>query len=340
MIILPTNHINAKHIWGSISPEYYTSPFHDSNILDGLAKSNHSYYICYADLTDNFMFTVLRRHDKFLNCFFSSSPILSDESKINEQTLIKYLKEIEKYFRLPIYFPQVYTTTQFAKLARNIPEFTNWERIPSYRIDVRNLDEDLVDRSANREGRQSYRKIKKFRLLDANIDKVYPLKFRETIMEVEEASWKYQLDQDMSSRGQLEIYEAMAQSDYSHVLCAYANDIPIAYRFDYLLNKTIYSMKWSYSELYKKYSPGFYMLVQNLTDYWKNKNVKEIDLFGSIDMLKVCIADLDDYKERLDAFWSTSDSTISHLLKNERLEHDRQIIENYNKKQSIRKIYE
>lgn len=110
------------------------------------------------------------------------------------------------------------------------------------------------------------------------------------MLEIEQESWKYYRRSDMTSRGQQHVFyhhlcERLAVDGQLSLNFLRLNDEPVAYELDILLDGTVYSLKHSYKERFRKFSPGVILRSYSLRDYFE-LGFQSVNFWGSADRFK------------------------------------------------------
>jgi CelD/BcsL family acetyltransferase involved in cellulose biosynthesis len=113
----------------------------------------------------------------------------------------------------------------------------------------------------------------------ADFDKAF-----DTMLRIEEASWKHKHGTGISSTEKSRrFYKELCSGELKYgrlrVAMLYLNQTPIAYEMGLVNGKKYYSVHGSYDENYKKNSPGVVLLAQCI-DGLMQEGIEELDFFG------------------------------------------------------------
>lgn len=315
-------------------------PFQDISYLKALLQKP-GYVVLSIDIGHVSFITAFdsKPGSNIAKCAIPTSPFVGAYSPgVDEREFSNLLTNISDSLQKPLYFPQVYENSEWSKVMQTQARVDLWTRLPSPTVTFDSPDTTLIQVAKERIGSRAIRRLRKFENEGFSIISADKRNASEIIKRVEMTSWKRAQKQDMISRDQLWVYNALVQSPNSVVRVVMNDEDPVAYRFDYRVGQRVFALKWSYNEAYKKYSPGFYLLVKDMEDYWRRQQVKSIDLYGSPDTLKSSICDTSRESKRLDIGWPRSSDVVQNL-KRERLEHDAGIKRAFNAGVSLKSIY-
>lgn len=269
-------------------------------------------------------------------CNFSGFPFLCKRN-IDLSTLELYIYQIKKYLKAnTVYFPLVYKTDFTIDGLMYFKNAYCWRRLSTPVITGDFKENTIWDRVKSRYGSRADKQRK---LFERNLftKRLTLADLKDEITKVEKNSWKSKYKQDMLSRdNQIDFYSSIIKSGLANITFAYDKAVPVAFRIDAFSRDTLYVIKWSYDENYKKYSPGFYLLTVDLFKSYKDCHITLIDLYGSPDSLKSLMEN--DRLDRMDVSIS-EDTSVVNNLKNNRITYDEKIIANYNKNQSIKNLF-
>ena len=322
-----------------LSHQIFEGPFQDHCLWEiDNSNKNIKFVVCENSIFD--FLTIFEIHEErtYAKCLFQGFPFIGKTPESHVSNFIQALNSISVALDKCLYFPLVYADDAQSSLLIQANAIS-WARLPSPVISQHSLNIGLVDVAAKRIGKDAYRKIKRFRKSKAKVETVKGKEAFKCIESIEKQSWKYFAQQDIFSRGQESTYRALIASKNTHLRVAYLNDEPIAYRLDYIALPIVYNLKGSFVDQYKKLSPGFYLFSQDLSDCWRDKQLKFFDLHGSMDNQKSAIHDIGHERNRADFAWSLFPEKINDL-RLERLQHDQRVFENYRKGNGIRYLYQ
>ncbi|MEK2472653.1 GNAT family N-acetyltransferase [Streptomyces noursei] len=165
---------------------------------------------------------------------------------------------------------------------------TTWRRPPNSLIDWSHDGADLWERALERGSSQLRRKrhLVERDGLTVRPGRSGPRAFAD-VLAVDDRSWKAARGQSMRQRGgQDALYGRLV--DTGEITAAFLLDgeRPVAFRLDARVQDRLMSLKWSYDETYRRYSPGLYLLTEGLRQEWAGRGVRTVDLHGSPDALK------------------------------------------------------
>ena len=225
-----------------------------------------------------------------------------------------------------MWFPLVDANSRSAKVLAITPGVARWARTPSPTVDWSDRGDSLWRRVCERHGSQAVRKRNRFekemRVVDLASDRVDEAV--AAIKQIEARSWKHQHGLLLLS-GQLEYFAELVSHGQAFVAVALKGELPVAYRFDALHNETVYTVRWSYDDAFRRYAPGFYLLTKGLVQRWQNTSLDRIHLLGYPDTLKELIQD--GSEPRWDFFWPDGDRATQ--LRDEAVAFDRRRAEQY-----------
>lgn len=299
-------------------------------------KKQNDFFV-FIDNNENIISAFERKIQDVWQCNFNGYPFLC-RGNIELKIMERYLSNVKKQLKAKVlYFPQVYMTDIYTKYLLKIDNCYHWNRLPSPIIN-RDYSEDIIWKRLISRYDSRAEKQKKFFEKNLSCKILTDNNYYDQIARIEINSWKRSHHQDMLSRdNQIVYYSHIVESGLANITFAYnSEDVPIAFRIDAISNNILYVIKWSYDENFKKYSPGFYLLTVDLFRSYKGRRFKFIDLYGSPDLLKNLIEN--DRLKRIDVCFS-KDADLVNSIKKNRISYDRKALNNYKKKQSIRKIF-
>jgi hypothetical protein len=227
------------------------------------------------------------------------------------------LTRVHQVTGLPVYMPL--TDPSYAVLAALGP-FRTWERSPNSVIDWSRDGADLLGRVRERGGSQSARKRQMIErdglVLDIGRhgeDAAWDM------LAVDDRSWKAAAGQGMRQRGhQAGLYSRLISQGTASVTFLRHRGTQVAFRVDVRAGNRLACLKWSYDQMYARYSPGAYLLTVGLLAEWTGCGITTIDLFGGPDHLKNLI--YSHHVPRIDAWYG--DDMAGAALEQERLAFD------------------
>ncbi|MFH8589598.1 GNAT family N-acetyltransferase [Streptomyces celluloflavus] len=165
---------------------------------------------------------------------------------------------------------------------------TTWRRPPNSLIDWSRDGADLWGRALERGTSQLRRKR---RLVERDGLTVRPGQSGAHafahVLAVDDRSWKAEHGQSMRLRGgQDALYGRLVGTGEITAAILFDGERPVAFRLDARVNDRLTSLKWSYDETYRRYSPGLHLLTEGLRQEWAGRGVRTVDLHGSPDTLK------------------------------------------------------
>jgi len=234
-----------------------------------------------------------------------------------------------------LYFPLLYHDLDTTRILLNTTQKITLHRRPSSVIDWTYRGQDLWDRCVKRLGNRAKRRFKAFERAELCIETLEGEPAVEAIGRIEHESWKSTYGQDMHTRGQFDYYRSLIMSGTVKVRTVRKDDKWVAYRLDNQVRDTVFCLKWSYNENFRKFSPGFALIAQDIETCYRDRELKQIDLYGSPDQLKDSVST--DYRTRIDLIWPQCSETQSILQ--ERARHDIINEKVYRSGQGIRAAY-
>ncbi|MFJ5948517.1 GNAT family N-acetyltransferase [Streptomyces noursei] len=165
---------------------------------------------------------------------------------------------------------------------------TVWRRPPNSLIDWSRDGADLWERALARGSSQLRRKR---RLVERDGLTLRPgtsgAGAFAHVLAVDDRSWKARQGQSMRLRGgQDALYGHLVDTGEVTAALLLDGERPVAFRLDARVGDRLTSLKWSYDENYRRYSPGLYLLTEGLRQEWAGRGVRTVDLHGSPDALK------------------------------------------------------
>ena len=277
------------------------------------------YYTCFKKKNDNIM-----------ECCINIEPI-SYKKDITE--IENFIKEIYSYFRKKtLYFPLVYENSEFNKLLLKDKKICRYKRLYTSIVEPKKI-KDLFTYIGNNKY-FSINAVKKFK------KKLYIKYFSKEDVEnilsiIEQESWKNKFGKDLyTNYNKLLYYNELIYQGVAQIVVAFYDKMPVAYRIDAIKNNIVTQLKTSFSEKYKKYSPGAYLTIYDM--YNNFKNFDSIDLYGSPNLLKNLIE-----TKRIERFdFCYGDKNIINELKLERQEWDMRNFKIFKEGYGIKKVYE
>ncbi|GEM_PF-7088819 len=322
-----------------VSKYYYKVPLHDPYLWLRLSRrSDMQFAIIEDDYEATFTLFKLHHNRPYAECVILGSPFVGEVGNLSVTLFRENLDALSSALHKPLYFPLVYTGDPAEVMLSKVGA-AYWKRLPSPIITAKSLSKGLVERATERIGSRARRRIRRFQNSNAEVTQMTKNDSMLCIEYIEKNSWKAELNQDMFSRDQADIYGALAESPNAIIRVATLEGTPISYRFDYRIDSIVYALKWSFSEKHRRLSPGFYLLTQDLSDCWCDKNIDYIDLYGSSDSLKVTICDIGHDRSRIDFAWPSHVQDLQDL-RSERLEHDKRLIANAWSGHGTRQLYQ
>ena len=302
----------------SIIREFNATNFqHTYENFYSMFDSNNSSIIF---IDDKMLTLLIQRDENIFECPLNIEPIVfKDDSNTSE--ILKFVKKISIYLDKTIYFPLVYEDSIFYKLLNK--KIYTYERLYTSICNYTKIENIITRVSSSDNVYYSNRNVKKF---ENNLEIKYYTKIDPTsiISDVEKESWKYEAKQDMITKSeQLKYYSSLVKTGVATIAVSYdknSHEI-VAYRLDAIYNNKIHVLKNSYKEIYKKYSPGSYMLISDL--YNKYNEYSYVDLYGGPGLVKNMI---ETYKiNRYDMLFGDND--VIKKLEEKRKKWD---LKNYN----------
>ncbi|MFA6368810.1 MAG: hypothetical protein WCX20_00320 [Candidatus Shapirobacteria bacterium] len=301
------------------------------------SNSNGS-FIVFIDNDLNLISAFEKKSEKVWLCSLAGYPILAKNS-VSTKDLEKFVKKIFNGLKIEaLYFPLVYRKNEMFLKLKSLPDISIWSRLPSPVVQNSFSEAVIWDRVKERYGSRAERQKNKFEKY-LYIRSVEMNEVEGIIRTVENNSWKKLYGQDMISRGdQYKYYVNIIKNGLADISVCFdkKTNQPVAFRIDSLNNGILYTIKWSFDENYKKYSPGFYLITIDLFQKYSTVLLNYIDLYGSPDCLKNMIET--DRFQRCDFCLSQSNYLIN-MIKKERINYDKKIYNNYIKQNSLKDLF-
>lgn len=217
-----------------------------------------------------------------------------------------------------LYFPLVYESSPvFADLS-GLAGVMRLLRRPTCLVSLPLSEGTLHSRARARIGSRVDRRLKRFARSNARLETLSGEQAVSAMAAVEAASWKYSVQQSLYHSGQFSFFRNLIRQSLVELRLVTLDEAPVAYRLDFVFERTAYVWKWSFSERYRSISPGFYLLVCDLYNSYAAKEIDTVDLYGSPDLLKLAICDR--FEDRYDFYWPESSAGREYLA--ERAAHD------------------
>lgn len=302
--------------------------------LHAIHKSNDT-AITFIEKNMQFITVFKKRSENIYECCMGIEPIHA-KVKPNKNDLMLFIEKIYKYFEDKVlYFPLIYEKSEFYKLFNKDKLFIKYKRLYTSIVELSKYTNIFDDIKNDRY--LSKRKINNLEKI-SYIMNVTQKDVIANIAFIENKSWKSKFGQDMvTHEDKLIYYTELIKSGLAEVTFLFdkKDNTPIAYRIDASVRDKIFQLKTSFNEQYKKYSPGTYLIVYDIIKYYKEKDYKEIDLYGGPNLVKDIVENR--RVERYDFCYG--DINIVKELKIKRENWDKKNFENFQKSQAIRKIY-
>jgi CelD/BcsL family acetyltransferase involved in cellulose biosynthesis len=231
-----------------------------------------------------------------------------------------------------VYFPHVYAET----VAAPDPStgIASWARLPNPHVDCLAGD-DLWSRVRERYGSRATRQRRRAETSGLEQRTLVGDEAADAVDRVERRTWKALAGHSMHQReDQYAVFARLLRDRQLTAAVLLDGERPVAFRIDAHIKRTVYCLKWSYDEAYRRCSPGFYLLTCGLAHDWDYRAVDRIDLFGSPDALKALVAT--GHTERVDFAWPRSAATS---LAAERKAHDRAAAQALRDGIGLRRLY-
>lgn len=311
--------------------------FHHPHGLEaGFIQNNQKGFCLAIDTKNKIVSAFIKTAPDIWECFFQGFPILAP-SGIKQQTIINFLQEIRSELSAStLYFPLIYTNGPFSKVFANTDFFHTYKRLPTQIVEPP-LDQHTVwERVKARCGSQADRRKERFeKSLDTR--EFTGIDVKEKLAAVELKSWKHSYSQDMFSRdNQIDFYNYLIKSGLAKITFAYCGNLPVAFRIDVTIKGVLYILKWSYNQDYKKYSPGFYLVAEDLFRHIDHKQDLLVDLYGSPDHLKALLKTTE--IQRFDAILTSNPDSAEKIARKKTL-YDTRVINNYRQGRGIKGLF-
>lgn len=285
---------------------------------------------------EQLIFSSFERMDNQLwRCFFLSEAFLingSVDNSLLEDCLQRILKRLDA---IGLYFPYIDKRLNSFVFFNQLANCLSIQRLSSPYILWQENNQLFIDRVRKNSKRKAHRFWSKFESR-LQLKEVSGEKAIQILDEIERKSWKHISQQSMHFReSQFTFYSDWLRRGGLFLHVAEENGQPVAYRLDAKLHHTVYALKYSYDEKYKRFSPGYYLLTQGLYSRWCCSQIKNIDLWGSPDTLKNSIK-TGEY-QRYDFLWPAS--PIGQKLLHERISHDKTLSSHLDNNMGLKTIY-
>ncbi len=292
--------------------------------LYSIHKSNDTAITFISD-EKNFITTLKKKNDSIMECCMEIEPVFINE---NEKTLFSFIQKIKDSLNVKVlYFPLVYENSTFYKVLNENNNLYVFKRLYTSIIRPKLID-------------NIYKYIRKYNV--NKFEKKLFIKYYEKedmiseISSIEGSSWKRRVGQDMlTQKEKLVYYNELIKSGLAKIVVAFCRETnePIAYRIEAISNNTVYSLKTSFNEDFRKYSPGTYLLIYDMINQYKN--YEKIDLYGGPSLWK---SKVETYRiNRYDFCYGDED--VINKLKINREKWDQKNYINFKEKKAIREIY-
>lgn len=316
-----------KDIKNLINKKIENYQFYYENLY-ALHKSN-SEIITFIDNKKQCFTSFKPKDEDIMECCINIEPIYIGNSY--KEKVECFIQEIYNYFdNKTLYFPLVYENSEFYKVISQNNKFYKYKRLYTSIVEpskIKNLFEYLDDNKyfSKSAVKKFEKKLKVKYYIKQNVEKI--------LANIEKESWKSCVGQDMYTHyDKIIYYNELIKKGVAQIAVAIDEENkPVAYRIDAILNDMAIQLKTSFSEKYKKYSPGAYLTIY---DMFNNlKNFRQIDLYGGPNLLK----DLVETKRinRYDICFGNT--KVIEELKESRLNWDER---NFKEKRAIKRIYD
>ncbi|MDD4937401.1 MAG: hypothetical protein PHX34_00055 [Candidatus Shapirobacteria bacterium] len=295
-------------------------------------------FVVFIDDSLNLISAFEKKSEKVWLCSLAGYPILA-KNNVSVKGLENFVNKIFNGLKVDaLYFPLVYRKDKIYLKLKSLSGISTWPRLPSPIIKKNFSGTVIWDKVKEHYGSRAEKQKNKFE----KYLYIRPIKINEVeniIRTVENNSWKKLYGQDMISRGdQYKYYVNIIKNGLADISVCFdrKTNQPVAFRIDSLNNGILYTIKWSFDENYKKYSPGFYLITIDLFHKYLNTHLNYIDLYGSPDSLKNMVET--NRLSRCDFCLSKSNYLIN-MIKKERTDYDKKIYDNYIKQKSLKNLF-
>jgi len=292
-----------------------------NSLIATIKQKKPGKFVVALDVNELILSAFEKRPGNLWQCTLNGFPFMA-KNDIAEDRLHTFISDVKTHLKAStLYFPLTYVTNHLHEILMRTPHYSSWDRLPNPIISGDVNSNEIWERAMLRHKSRALRQKNKFEKT-LRVKTITGTIVRDKIAMVEKKSWKSTYGQDMLSReNQIEYYSSLIESGSATVTFAINSlDEPVAFLIDTFMNNVLYIIKWSYSEEYRKYSPGFYLLCVDMPKRYDGTNVKYIDLYGSPDSLKDLLET--NRLERMD-FCISEDKAQVEQIKAKRMEYDK-----------------
>lgn len=312
--------------------------FHHIKSLEAMMKQKKAdQFVILLDEDQQILSAFEITENQVWQCCFNALPIVFAKKNSNTHIQKFLMGAQEELHANALYFPLVYKVDSNQDIFDTSFNYHEWSRLPNPIVSPPLDPKVMWERVISRYGHRAARQRKKF-IQELSIKIFSGQNVRNLIERVELHSWKHRFNQDMLSRdNQIVYYSAIIESGLASITFAFDSELPVAYRIDVKVNNVLFTLKWSFDESFKKYSPGFSLLTWQLFEQYSRQSLHYIDLYGSPDQLKKLLE-----TSRIDRFdvCVSKESSIAESIKKRKIKYDAKIASNFQKSYSITKLFE
>ena len=278
--------------------------------------------------------SAFRRNGRLASCLIEGAGALTTgETPFSPRVLLDSVRE-----RLDVetvHIPLLYPDLPLARALLEVEDAARLERRPSV-IMAPPFDADTIQtRCEARLGSRARRRLVRFDNAGPVFERLVGAAAIEVLDVIERRCWKAAFGQDMHSRGQFEAYANRLSAGDLSLSAAIAAGTPIAYRLETMVGWTLFALKWSFDEAWRRVSPGFALLVVDLPARCRETGANLVDLFGSPDQLKDALST--GFRRRVELAWPAG--PLARNILQEVRAHDARNEAAYARGESIRAAY-
>lgn len=274
--------------------------------------------------------TVLTIHKNVATVAIPGVPLLGEEPP-GAAEVAHFFELFRRTTGLDVYVPLLDSSD------KSMPGARVWPRSPNSLIDWSQDGADLLARVGGRGGSQVVRKRCRIERAGLVLDCASrgPAAVHD-MLTVDDRSWKAEAGQSLRQRGsQADLYGYLVSGGHATVTFLRDGDRPIAFRVDAYLGGRLTCLKWSYDQMYARYSPGLHLLTVGMLAQWTGCGVDTIDLFGGPDHLKDLLHT--ERVERMDLWFG--DQAAGAALEAERRGLDTRVQQALHESKGLRHVY-
>lgn len=319
----------------------------NKEIIDKISNKNiKNFQLCYENVyalykLNTEIFTIIDEKNEYYTCFKKRDSDIMEcciniepiSYKKDTLKLGEFVDKIYNYFgKCTLYFPLVYENSIFYNLFYESKKLDKYIRLYTSIVEpqkIYNLFKYI--------GENAYFSTNAVKKFEKKLYIKYFLKenVENILSNIERESWKNNFGKDLyTNYNKLLYYNELIVKGVAQIAVAFFEEIPVAYRIDAINDNVVTQLKTSFSEKYKKYSPGAYLTIYDM--YYKFKNYDSIDLYGSPNLVKNLIE-----TKRIKRYdFCYGNKNIIEQLRNERQKWDMKNLKIFKNGQGIKNVYE